>query len=91
MIQSNNNNGIEAIFLLRTGESLDIKRDYFIESLKPLLSRHNVVKSLKSQLWSSNRRWSETADCLQATRFPVKGETPKCSPDLTLIWRSVLP
>ena len=40
-----NKNGIDAVFLLRTGESLDIKIDSFIKSLKPLLSRHRI-KSL---------------------------------------------
>ena len=46
--ESNNNNGIDAMFLLKAGESLDIKIDYFIKSLKPLLSRHRIVKSIAS-------------------------------------------
>ena len=50
--KSNNNNEIDAVFLLRTGESLDIKTDYFNKSLKPLLSRHRIVKSLKSLSWA---------------------------------------
>ena len=31
---------MDAVFLLRTEEPLDIKIDSFIKSLKPLLSRH---------------------------------------------------
>ena len=31
------------MFLLRTGESLDIKIDSLIKNLKPLLSRHKMV------------------------------------------------
>ena len=37
--QSNNNNGIDTVLLLRTGESLDIK----ILSLKPFLSRRRIL------------------------------------------------
>ena len=61
-------------------------------NLNLLLSRHKMEKSLKSlSLLSCKRRWSETADGLQATLFPVKGDLPMCSPDRTLKWRSVLP
>ena len=35
-----NNNGIDAVFLLRTGKSLDIRIDSFIKSLKPLSQGH---------------------------------------------------
>ena len=35
-----------AVFLLRTGQSLDIKEEFFNKSLEPL-SRHRIVKSLK--------------------------------------------
>ena len=49
---NNNNNGMDAVFLLRTEESLDIKIDSFDKSLKPLLSRHRIVKSLKSLSWA---------------------------------------
>ena len=35
------------MFLLITGESLDIKISYFSESLKPWLSQHRIVKSIK--------------------------------------------
>ena len=48
---ANNNNKIDLVFLLRTGESLNIKIDSFNKSLKPLLSRHRIVKSLKSLSW----------------------------------------
>ena len=41
------------MFLLKIEESLDIKIDSFIKSLKPLSSRHRIVKSLKSL--STNR------------------------------------
>ena len=33
------------MFLLRTGESLDIKIDSFLKSLKPLLSRNRLVNN----------------------------------------------
>ena len=65
----NNNNEIDAVFLLRTGESLDIKIDSFNKSLKPLLSRHRIVKSLKLLSWLCSKRWSETADGLHSTLF----------------------
>ena len=71
------------MFLLRTGESLDIKIDSFNKSLKPLLSRHRIVKWLKSLSWLCSKRWSETTDGLQSTLFPVKCDRPKCSPNLT--------
>ena len=41
---NSNNNGIDAVFLLRTGESLGITIESFIKSLKSLLSRHRIVK-----------------------------------------------
>ena len=42
---SNNNNRIDV--LLRTGEFLDIKIDYFNKNLKPLVSRHSMLKVFK--------------------------------------------
>ena len=81
---SNNNNGIDAVFLLRTGESLDIKTDSFHKTLKPLLSRHRIVKSLKSPSLFCSKRWSEIADGLHSTLFSVKCDIPMCSLDLTL-------
>ena len=39
-----NKNGIDAVFLLRTGQSLDITKEYFIKSLKSLLSRQWMMK-----------------------------------------------
>ena len=72
------------MFLLRTGESLDIKIDSFINSLKPLLSRHRIVKSLKSQ--SCCKRWSEAADGLHSTLFTFKCDPPMCSLDITIRW-----
>ena len=89
--KSNNNNEADAVFLLRTGESLDIKTDYFNKILKPLLSRHRIVKSLKLLSWLGSERWSETADCLHSTLFPVKCDIPMCVLDFTLRWCSVLP
>ena len=41
---NNNNNGTDGGFLWRTGESLDIAREYFIKSVKSLLSRQSEVK-----------------------------------------------
>ena len=64
--KSNNNNGKDAVFLLRTGESLDMKIDSFSKSLKPLLSRHRIVKSLKWLPWLCTKSWSETADSLHS-------------------------
>ena len=89
--KSNNNNETDAVFLLRTGESLDIKTDYFNKSLKPLLSRHRIVKSLKLLSWLGSERQSETVDCLHSTLFPVKCDIPMCVLDFTLRWSSVLP
>ena len=82
--KSNNNNEIDAVFLLRTGESLDIKTDYFNKSLKPLLSRHRIVKSLKSLSWLCSKRWSEIADGLHSTLFPVKCDILMSSLGFTL-------
>ena len=82
---------MDAVFLLRTGESLDIKIDSFNKILKPLLSRHRIVKSLKSLSWLCSKRWSETADGLHSTLFPVKCDIPICSLDLTLRWCSAFP
>ena len=79
------------MLLLRTGESLDIKIDSFNISLKPLLSRHRIVKLLKSLSWLCRKRWSEIADSLHSTLFLVKCDIPMCSLDLALRWRSVLP
>ena len=79
------------MLLLRTGESLDIKIDSFLKSLKPLLSQHRIVKSLKSLSWLCSKRLSETSDGLHSTLFPLKCDIPMRSLDLTLIWRSVLP
>ena len=79
---------MDAVFLLRTGECLDIKIDSFNKSLKPLLSRHGIVKSLKSLSWLCSKRWSEAADGLHSALFPVKCDIPMCSLDLTLRWCS---
>ena len=50
------------MILLRTGESLDIKVETFNKSRKPLLSRHRIIKSLKSLSWLCSKRLSETED-----------------------------
>ena len=73
------------------GESLDIKIDSSNESLKPLLSWHRIAKSLKSVSSLCNKRWPETLDGLHYTIFLVKNDVPKCPPDPTLRWHSVLP
>ena len=67
------------MFLLRTWESLDIKIDSVNKSLKPLLSQHRIIKSLKSLSWLCSKRWSETADGFHSTPFPVKCDMPMCS------------
>ena len=38
-----------------------------------------------------DNRWSDIADGLYATLYPVTGDKPICSPDLTFKWHSVLP
>ena len=49
---------------------------------------HN--KSLKLLLLCScNNRWSDIADVLHASLFPVRGDKPICSPDPTFKWHSV--
>ena len=88
----NNRNGIELTFLLSSGESLFIKIDSLKDSLNASFSQHKIEKSLKLLLLCScNNRWSDIADSLHATLFPVKGDKPICSPDLTIKWRSILP
>ena len=65
----NNRSGIE---LLSSGESLFIKTDSLKDSLYALFSQHKIEKLLKLLLLSScNNRWSDIADGLHATLFPV--------------------
>ena len=88
----NNGRGIELTFLLVSEESLFIKIDSLQDSLNALSSQYKTEKSLKLLLLCSyNNRWSDVADGLHPTLFPVKGEKPIYSPDLTFKWRSVLP
>ena len=73
-------------------ENVEIKIDSLKDSLYALFSQHKIEKLLKLLLLSScNNRWSDIADGLHATLFPVKGDKPICSPDVTFKWRSVLP
>ena len=72
------------MFLLRTGEFLDIKIDSFDKSLTPLLSQHRIVKSLKLLSWLCGKRRSETADGFHSILFPVKCDIVKCSLELML-------
>ena len=60
------------MFLLRIGESLDIKTDSFNKSLKLLLSGHRIVKLLKSLSWLCSKIRSEIAGGFHSTLFPVK-------------------
>ena len=88
----NNRSGIELTFLLNSDESLFFKIDSIKDSLNALFSQQKTEKSLKLLLLCScSNRWSDIADGLHATLFPVKGDKPICSPDLTFKWRSVLP
>ena len=65
----------ELTFLLSSGESLFIKIDSLKDSLNALFSQHKIEKSLKLLLLCScNNRWSDIADGLHATLFPVKGD-----------------
>ena len=41
-------------------------------------------------LCSCSNKWSDIADGLYATLFPVKGDEPIRSPDLTFKWHSIL-
>ena len=69
---------------MSSGESLFIKTDSLEDSLNALFCQHKVEKSLKLLLLCScNNRWWDIADGLHATLFPVKGDKPICSPDLT--------
>ena len=86
----NDRSDIELTFWLSSDESLFIKIDSLKDSLNPLFSQHKTEKSLKLvSLYSCNNRWSDIADVLHATLFPVKGDKPICSPDLTFKWCSV--
>ena len=88
----NNRRGIELTFFFSSGGFLFIKIDSLKDSLNKLFSQHNVEKSLKLLLlWSCNNKWSDIADELHATLFPVKGDKPISSLDLTFKWRPLLP
>ena len=77
---------------MSSGEPLFINIDSLKDSLNALFSQRKIEKSLKLLfLCSCNDRWSDIADGLHATLFPVKGDRPICSPDLKFKWRSVLP
>ena len=86
-------------FLLISGESLFIKMDSLKDSLNALFSQRKIEKWLKllllcswiNRLCSCNNRWSDIADGLHATLFPVRGDKPICSPDITFKWCFVLP
>ena len=67
------------MFLLRTGESLDIKTDTF----------NTLTHYYLDMSWLGSKRWSETADGLHSTLFPVECDIPICSIDLRLRRRSV--
>ena len=82
----NNRSGIELTFFFSSDGFLFIK----IDSLKDSLNRFK--KSLKLLLLCScNNKWSDIADELHATLFPVKGDKPISSLDLTFNWRPLLP
>ena len=66
--KSNNNNEIDAVFLLRTGESLDIKTDYFNKSLKPLLSRHRIREVVKVAVMAG--QWKVIWNCRLFAFYP---------------------
>ena len=77
---------------MTSGDSLFIEIDSLKDSLNALLSQHKIQKLLKLLLlYSCKNRWSAIAEGLHATLFPVKGDKPICSPDLTFKWRSLLP
>ena len=86
-------------FLLISGESLFIKMVSLKDSLNALFSQRKIEKWLKllllcswiNRLCSCNNRWSDIADGLHATLFPVRGDKPICSPDITFKWCFVLP
>ena len=73
------------------GQKLEVLSEHSFW-MTPLLFRHRIVKSLKSLSWLCSKRWSKTASGLHhSTRFPVKCGITKCSADLTLTYRPVLP
>ena len=75
------NNGIDAVFFLKTVESLDIKIDSFNKSLKPLFCQQRIVKSLKLLSWLCSKRKSETDNSLKL----VIKNLPKFRPILSVI------
>ena len=76
---------------MSSGESLFIKIDSLKDSPNALFSQHKLEKLLKLLLLSSgNNRWSDIANGLHETLFPVRGDKPIWSPDLKFKWRSVL-
>ena len=80
----NNRSGIELTFLLSSDESLFIKIESLKDSSNALFSQHKIDMSLKLLLLCScNNWWSDIANGLHATLFPVKGDKTICSPDLT--------
>ena len=88
----NSRSGVELTFLLNSGESHFIKIDSLKDSLNALFSQHKIENSFKLLLLCSyNDRWSDIADGLHATLFPVRGDKLINSPDLIFKWRSVFP
>ena len=87
----NNESGIDLKFLLSSGESHFTKIDLLSDTLNALFSQHKIEKSLKLLLsCSCKNTWSVIADSLHGILFPVNGNKPICSPDLTFKWHSVL-
>ena len=88
----NNRSDIELTFLLSSGKSLFVKIDFLKDSLNALFSKCKIEKSLELLLLCSCiNRWSDIADGLHLTLFPVGGDKPILSPDLTFKRCSVLP
>ena len=69
------------------GSSRDIKIISLTLTCKSESLVAKILKSSMDTIWSQKSIWSFTAvdvDFLDFDFFPVKGETPKCLPTLTL-------
>ena len=72
------------MFLLSSGLSRFIRRDFFRCNLNLLFSFKKIVKSSKLVSWPFSKMWSKIVDFLGLfTRFGVKDVIPRCSEALT--------
>ena len=82
--------GSEVSFLFKMGSSRDIKELSLTLTSKSESLFAKILKSPIDTIQSQKSIWSFTAvDFLDF--FPVEGETPECSPFLTIKYRHVSP